>query len=383
LAKRSRGKFFARFSCVVIFAAALLYGAGAAHAAQKNTPGPAAKPAVVAMMPGSPAAQNGQHDGQSARQPAGQSAPLARYFTINEVLANLDSQKTRPAASNRPAQVAALDSGVPNSAAAAAPPSAQLQGDEPFGLATYRAPEGLLWVKWRKLNSEATAEAQVLAQCRADPKRCTSAAAQRYLAMIEETRNLSTRAKIDRINRAVNSAVRYTSDLAQHGVPDLWTAPLATLSAAQGDCEDYAIAKYAVLRDAGISTDDLRLVLVTDRVAREHHAVVGVRHQGRWLMLDNRHDLLMEQKDVWHFAPLFALDREGVKLFAAPYGAAVASGQSPRTIEPASTARDAAGGNAANRNAADKHTADLNASGADTPPLRLDTFAPPPLRGRM
>jgi predicted transglutaminase-like cysteine proteinase len=374
LAKFSRGKFFARFSGVVISAAALLYGASASRAAQKTPPGPATKPVVVAMMPGSPATQ----EGQSARQPEANSAPIAQYFTINEVLANLDSQKTRPATNNRPAQVAAFDSASANRVGVAPPSAAQLQGDEPFGLATFRAPEGLLWVKWRKLNSELAVEANVLALCRTDPKRCASTAAQKYLALIEESRNLPTRAKIDRINRAVNSAVRYTSDLAQHGVPDLWTAPLATLAAAQGDCEDYAIAKYAVLREAGISTDDLRLVLVTDRVAREHHAVVGVRHQGRWLMLDNRHDVLMEHKDVWHFAPLFALDREGVKLFAAPYG--VAASQSPnKTVEPASTAtRDAAGGNAANSN-----TAELNASGADTLPLRLDTFEPPQLRGRM
>ena len=121
------------------------------------------------------------------------------------------------------------------------------------------------------------------------------------------------------INRTINAAIRYTSDQDQYGVPDLWTAPLATLGAGQGDCEDYAIAKYIALRDAGFSSDDLRLLMVRDRVARQDHAVAGVRQDGRWLMLDNRHDVLLEHKDAGHFTPLFALDWSGVKLFAVPY----------------------------------------------------------------
>jgi hypothetical protein len=188
--------------------------------------------------------------------------------------------------------------------------------------------------------------------------------------LIDEGRRLSGRAKIERINRAINAAIRYTSDLDQYGVPDLWTAPLATLGSGQGDCEDYAIAKYAALRDAGFSSEDLRLLIVRDRVARQDHAVVGVRQDGRWLMLDNRHEVLLEHKDAWHFTPLFALDQHGVKLFAVPYDkppaaapALVASGPAP-AIEPAATAQ-------------------RDAAGAYVPELRLDTFDPPTLRGGL
>jgi predicted transglutaminase-like cysteine proteinase len=41
------------------------------------------------------------------------------------------------------------------------------------------------------------------------------------------------RARIGIINRAINPAIRPASDLAQWGVEDRWTAPIAT---GRGDC---------------------------------------------------------------------------------------------------------------------------------------------------
>jgi hypothetical protein len=55
-----------------------------------------------------------------------------------------------------------------------------------------------------------------------------------------------------------------------------------------GDCEDYAIAKYAVLIQLGVPSDDLRLLVVYDRDSLENHAVTALRFEQRWLILDNR-----------------------------------------------------------------------------------------------
>jgi predicted transglutaminase-like cysteine proteinase len=58
-----------------------------------------------------------------------------------------------------------------------------------------------------------------------------------------------------------------------------------------GDCEDYATAKYMILRLLGYSAEALRIVVVYDRKTREYHAVVAVNDdQGnvRLLDIDNR-----------------------------------------------------------------------------------------------
>lgn len=239
-------------------------------------------------------------------------APV-RFFTINSVLAKHDA---KAGVSTQTRVATAVDGNI----ASDAPASKVVPetSDEPFGLFVFRAPEGLLWTKWRSISEQMTAEREQLETCRIFREVC-SASADRFVDIVDAVRPLSDRARIDRVNAMVNNAVRYVSDYAQHGVADRWTAPLATLAAGQGDCEDYAIAKYALLREAGVAENDLRLLLVKDRAVRQDHAVLAVRLDARWLVLDNRRDTPIETSDLRHFVPLFALDSRGVNLFAAPY----------------------------------------------------------------
>ena len=119
-----------------------------------------------------------------------------------------------------------------------------------FGLLTFRAPEGMLWRKWRGIEADITKEHAVLEHCRTNPEGCPSNAAQ-FLRLINAVKAKSGRGQLDEANRAVNMAIRYVSDFAQHGEADRWSAPLATFATGKGDCEDYAIAKYVALTEAG------------------------------------------------------------------------------------------------------------------------------------
>ena len=166
-------------------------------------------------------------------------------------------------------------------------------------------------------------EAETVGLCGIDPAHCPSPAALKFIALVDRARAQEGRARIELVNRAVNLAVRYMSDYAQHGVPDLWSPPLATLTTGFGDCEDYAIAKFAVLRAAGVPAESLRILLVRDRVVHADHAVLAVREEGRWLILDNRTMLLSEDRDSTNLMPLIAIDGQGVKLLAAPYARAL------------------------------------------------------------
>jgi len=204
-------------------------------------------------------------------------------------------------------RLAALDPGPAKS-----PASASLSA-EPYGRIALPAPEGELWRKWRQVEREIRTEAAVLARCRADPGDCPSAAARRFLAIIEAGQARRGRARLGEINRAINLSIRPMSDLAQYGVPDLWTSPLATLAAGAGDCEDYAIAKYVALREAGLERRDLRLLVVRDRKLRDDHAVVAARLDGRWLVLDNRRLLLLEDLQLTQYLQMFEIDDAGVK----------------------------------------------------------------------
>ncbi|QUS39180.1 hypothetical protein RPMA_10265 [Tardiphaga alba] len=244
-----------------------------------------------------------------------------KFFSINSVLAKLDG-KAPPSA---PVRVAAISNDAVISDAPAqtitlgtAQDRLAARSDEPFSLVTFRAPEGVLWRKWRGAQADITIDLADVARCKADQSRC-SPAASRFLMMLGEVRSRDGIAAIETANRLVNGAIRYVSDLNQHGELDVWSAPLAALANRRGDCEDYAIAKYALLREAGIADEDLRILLVRDRAVRDDHAVLAVRHAGTWQILDNRRSALATSAELPHFTPLYALNARGIQLFATPY----------------------------------------------------------------
>ena len=151
-----------------------------------------------------------------------------------------------------------------------------------------------------------------LALCDGDRERCASPAALQLLAIVDNARARDGRARIGEINRAINLAIRPMSDLAQYGQADVWSSPLVTFAHGAGDCEDYAIAKLVALGLAGISPDDLRIVVVHDTVSGEDHAVAAARLDGHWLTLDNRRMAMVEDANARNTRPLFVIDRHDV-----------------------------------------------------------------------
>jgi len=240
----------------------------------------------------------------------------ATFFTINAVLARLDRTQGRGRDAIR---VASLKS--PNAVTDVQPALQEIPaaGPEPFGLFPFRAPEGLPSRKWRGVESDLIKEEKVLERCRAGADGCPSYAAQ-FLRLINAVKSKSGRAQLYEANRGVNAAIRFVADITQYGEVDRWSAPLATFATAKGDCEDYAIAKYVALRDAGFPIDDLRVMLVRDRTLRQDHAVLAARLDGRWLILDSLRAELIEDSRIPNFTPIFAIGRRGVLLLAASYG---------------------------------------------------------------
>jgi predicted transglutaminase-like cysteine proteinase len=165
--------------------------------------------------------------------------------------------------------------------------------------------------KWADLQSRIQSEQETLAACRAGATNCP-AAARRFLQIVELGRQRKGRARLAEINRAVNFSIRPVSDSAQYGVPDFWSAPLVTLGAGAGDCEDYAVLKYVALREAGIAPDDLRLLSVYYPRRRTNHVVVAVHLGEEWLILDNLTLIMINSSDARHYRPLFVLDHRGV-----------------------------------------------------------------------
>jgi predicted transglutaminase-like cysteine proteinase len=205
-------------------------------------------------------------------------------------------------------------------------------GPSLFGLESVSVARGEILSKWNGVSADIAADRDVLQRCRETAATCP-ASAQKFLAVIAEGRAREGRARIGVINRAINFAIRPMSDLAQWGVIDRWSSPLETLGSGRGDCEDYAIAKYVALGEVGISENDLRLVIVRDFGLNEDHAMLAVRDGEKWLLLDNRRLVMLEDSELQRVEPLFALNRYGVTEFTP---SAIADGRTAAAAAPSS-----------------------------------------------
>ena len=150
--------------------------------------------------------------------------------------------------------------------------------------------------RWRQVVQLIAADRVVLARCRIDPDHCPGPA-QRLLEIIETARAKKGSARIGEVNRALNLLIVYTSDFVQHGLDDVWTPPLLTLASGRGDCEDFALAKYLALLELGVRSVDLRLVILETKFQRQH-AVLATRLNQGWVMLDNAHSLILEDRQL-------------------------------------------------------------------------------------
>ena len=91
-----------------------------------------------------------------------------------------------------------------------------------------------------------------------------------------------------------------------YGEADHW-APLAeSLPRGRGDCEDYAIGKMQLLRAAGVPARDMYLLLARDLVRRADHALLVVRLDGQYVVLDSSNDLLLTDLEVADYQPVMS-----------------------------------------------------------------------------
>jgi predicted transglutaminase-like cysteine proteinase len=110
--------------------------------------------------------------------------------------------------------------------------------------------------------------------------------------------------RLEAVNSYVNARVRFVDDRIQFGVADRWMPASETLARGRGDCEDFALAKRAMLRAAGVPDRDLYLVVLKDLTRRADHAVLVVRAAGRFLVLDNGTDRIVDSSEVQDYKPV-------------------------------------------------------------------------------
>jgi len=125
-------------------------------------------------------------------------------------------------------------------------------------------------------------------------------------ALISRNRAVSREQQLAAVNSWVNNRIAYVADQANHGQSDRWVAAAQSIRDGRGDCEDYAIAKYQIMRELGVAEQDIFLVIGRDRAMRTDHAVLAVRVGSDYRILDNFTDRVLNDGEMRDFLPTFS-----------------------------------------------------------------------------
>jgi predicted transglutaminase-like cysteine proteinase len=126
---------------------------------------------------------------------------------------------------------------------------------------------------------------------------------------LDQFRNMSVMGKVTAVNDYVNN-FRYIEDQNNFGKSDYWASP-TEFFARGGDCEDFAIAKYALLKQLGVSESQMRLAIVHDKIKNIPHAVLIVYTDNGPMLLDNQMKTTKLASSVDRYKPIYSINAVG------------------------------------------------------------------------
>jgi len=121
--------------------------------------------------------------------------------------------------------------------------------------------------------------------------------------------SLKGKGKLSQV-KAVNAYMnrqRYFTDPRNYGVKDYWATP-GQFFERNGDCEDYAIAKFMSLRALGFTNKEMRIVVLQDMNLRVGHAILVVNLNGQALVLDNQVRSVVRAETIRHYRPIYSIN---------------------------------------------------------------------------
>jgi len=135
---------------------------------------------------------------------------------------------------------------------------------------------------------------------------CDTAFARKAQATLRNATGLTGLAMLRAVNRGINAALPYQSDEETWNQADRWVTMSELSAKGVGDCEDYAIAKYWLLRAMGFPAENLQVVVLADTRRQAFHAVLVAHHNGGAYVLDNLSNVLRADTSIRNYMPIMS-----------------------------------------------------------------------------
>ncbi|MEF2145154.1 MAG: transglutaminase-like cysteine peptidase [Desulfovibrionaceae bacterium] len=175
-----------------------------------------------------------------------------------------------------------------------------------FGTVEFKAPIKAL-PKWLGVRNKVSSNPGLmpLASLSAQQKKTAAAEFRRIKAEAKTQDPLKT---ITQVNLLFNK-FPYRLDKEVYGVSDYWATPSEFIRKS-GDCEDYSITKYYALKEMGFPIDDMRIVVLIDRIRGIAHAVLAVYINDTAYILDNLTNMVYPHTKFKHYVPQYSVNEK-------------------------------------------------------------------------
>ena len=110
--------------------------------------------------------------------------------------------------------------------------------------------------------------------------------------------------------------VRFISDQEHWQKEDYWATPIEMLVTNGGDCEDYSIAKYFMLRELGVDDEKLKITYVKAIQLNQAHMILAYYPfpGAEPLILDNLINEILPASQRHDLVPVYSFNGEGLWL---------------------------------------------------------------------
>lgn len=215
-----------------------------------------------------------------------------------------------------------LTGGLTLAACAALPGRAGAQSLADFARAAQKQRQGLFGSteieslsfgalpQWRRILAEMEQDLPAFRACLTSEAHCTSDVLTAWRQIIMQARGRPRPEQIDRVNRFFNRWP-YKEDHEIYGRSEYWASPVEFMTRS-GDCEDFSIAKFFALRELGLGNEEMRVVILFDRIRNIGHAVLVVYQDGDALVLDSLSDVILSHRKYRHYLPQYSMN-EGTR----------------------------------------------------------------------
>ena len=146
---------------------------------------------------------------------------------------------------------------------------------------------------------------------RGEPARAHLESWKRYARDLKKQDAPKDIALLTQVNRYLNR-IEFVNDEKHWGVLDYWATPAESVASNGGDCEDFTIAKYFLLKELGIPTAKLRLTYVKAVKLGQAHMVLAyyATPADDPLVLDNLEDAVRPASMRTDLVPVYSFNDE-------------------------------------------------------------------------